>query len=40
MEKLTRYLAMRIKTGKLDYDTAVTKYPQCKAGIDELLKEA
>ena len=31
------YLAMRIETGKLDYLLVVTRYPQFKAGIDEIL---
>ena len=31
------YLAMRIEAGKLDYLSVVTRYPQLKAGIDEIL---
>ena len=31
------YLASRIKLGKLDYLTVVTRYPQFKDGIDEIL---
>ena len=31
------YLAMRIKLGKLDYTAVVTRYPQFKTGIDEIL---
>jgi len=31
------YLAMRIMDGKLDYKTVVTKYPQFKSDIDEIL---
>lgn len=31
------YLAMRIELGKLDYTAVVTKYPQFKADIDEIL---
>ncbi|MDD5935545.1 MAG: hypothetical protein PUC65_08320 [Clostridiales bacterium] len=31
------YLAMRIEKGKLDYTAVVTKYPQFKADIDEIL---
>ena len=31
------YLAMRIETGKLDYVAVVTRYPQFKEGIDEIL---
>ena len=31
------YLASRIKIGKLDYTAVVTRYPQFKDGIDEIL---
>lgn len=31
------YLASRIELGKLDYLAIVTKYPQFKDGIDEIL---
>lgn len=31
------YLAMRIELGKLDYKAVVTKYPQFKIDIDEIL---
>ena len=31
------YLAMRIESGKLDYLSVVTRYPQFKDGIDEIL---
>ena len=31
------YLAMRIEKGSLDYVAVVTKYPQFKADIDEIL---
>ena len=31
------YLAMRIEAGKLDYTAVVTRYPQLKDGIDEIL---
>lgn len=31
------YFASRIKAGKLDYLAVVTRYPQFKAGIDEIL---
>ena len=31
------YLASRIKLGKLDYLAVVTRYPQSKDGIDEIL---
>ena len=31
------YLAMRIEKGALDYKAVVTKYPQFKADIDEIL---
>lgn len=31
------YLAMRIEKGALDYKIVVTKYPQFKNDIDEIL---
>lgn len=31
------YLAMRIEKGALDYVAVVTKYPQFKNDIDEIL---
>lgn len=31
------YLAMRIESNKLNYTAVVTKYPQFKSGIDEIL---
>ena len=31
------YFTMRIKAGKLDYLAVVTRYPQFKDGIDEIL---
>lgn len=31
------YLAMRIEKGALDYVAVVTKYPQFKSEIDEIL---
>lgn len=31
------YLSTRIKVGALDYVAVVTRYPQFKAGIDEIL---
>jgi len=34
---MAAYLAMRIEMGKLDYAAVVTKYPQFKADIDEIL---
>ena len=34
---MAKYLARQIKTGKLDYDEVVAKYPQFKAEIDEIL---
>jgi hypothetical protein len=34
---MAAYLAMRIEMGKLDYTAVVTKYPQFKADIDEIL---
>lgn len=34
---MAKYLANRIKLGKLDYDDVIAKYPQFKAEIDEIL---
>lgn len=34
---MAKYLAMRIKAGKLDYDTVIERYPQYKDAIDEIL---
>ena len=34
---MPKYLAMRIKAGKLDYDEVVTKYPEFKDEIDSIL---
>lgn len=34
---MAAYLAMRIEIGKLNYTAVVTKYPQFKAEIDEIL---
>lgn len=34
---MARYLASRIRVGKLDYDEVVAKYPQFKEEIDEIL---
>lgn len=34
---MAAYLAMRIEAGKLDYRAVVTKYPQYKSEIDEIL---
>lgn len=31
------YLALRIEKGALDYAAVVTKYPQYKSDIDEIL---
>lgn len=31
------YLALRIEKGALDYTAVVTKYPQFKSDIDEIL---
>lgn len=31
------YLASRIEKGALNYTAVVTKYPQFKSGIDEIL---
>ena len=36
---MAEYLAMRIKQGKLNYDTVVKKYPELKEEIDRYLKE-
>lgn len=36
---MARYLAMRIKAGKLSYDDVIAKYPQYKDEIDRLLAE-
>lgn len=36
---MAKYLAMRIKAGKLDYDTVIKRYPQYKEAIDEILSE-
>lgn len=35
---MAKYLAMRIKQGKLDYDEVVARYPQFKDEIDEILR--
>lgn len=34
---MAKYLAMRIKAGKLDYDEVVRKYPEYKDEIDSIL---
>ena len=34
---MAAYFAMRIEAGKLDYTAVVTKYPQFKSDIDEIL---
>lgn len=34
---MAKYLAMRIKAGKLDYDEVVAKYPEFKDEIDRIL---
>lgn len=34
---MARYLALRIKAGKLDYDEVIAKYPQYKEEIDRIL---
>lgn len=34
---MAAYLAMRIEDGKLDYAAVVSKYPQFKADIDQIL---
>ena len=36
---MAKYLAMRIRAGKLSYDVVVAKYPQYREKIDFLLKE-
>lgn len=35
---MEKYLAMRIKEGKLDYNEVILKFPQYKETIDALLK--
>lgn len=35
---MEKYLAMRIKEGKLDYNEVILKFPQYKEAIDALLK--
>lgn len=37
-DPLVKYLAMRIKMKKLDYDLVMSKYPEYQDVIDELLK--
>jgi hypothetical protein len=34
---MAAYLASRIEIGKLDYKAVITKYPQFKADVDEIL---
>jgi len=34
---MAAYLAMRIEKGRLDYSAVVSKYPQFKSDIDEIL---
>lgn len=36
---MEKYLAMRIKEGKLKYEDVIIKFPQLKEKIDELLAE-
>ena len=36
-EGMQNYFAMRIKSGKMDYTAVVTRYPQFKEDIDEIL---
>ena len=36
---MAKYLAMRIKQGKLDYDEVIAKYPELKEEIDKYLAE-
>lgn len=35
---MEKYLAIRIKEGKLNYTDVILKYPQYKNAIDSLLK--
>ncbi len=35
---MLNYLIMRIKSGHMNYDTVVSKYPQFKEGIDKEIK--
>ena len=37
---MEKYLALRIKEGKLNYDEVVTKFPQYKYTIDFLLEQS
>jgi len=34
---MARYFAMRIEMGALDYNLVISKYPQYKESIDEIL---
>ncbi len=36
---MAKYLAMRIKQGKLNYDDVIAKYPQYQDEIDNILDE-
>lgn len=36
---MAKYLAMRIKQGKLNYEEVVFKYPQYQSDIDSILDE-
>lgn len=36
---MAKYLAMRIKQGKLNYDDVIAKYPQYQDEIDSILNE-
>ena len=36
---MAKYLAMRIKAGKLEYDKVLAKYPEFKEEIDKYLAE-
>ena len=36
---MAKYLAMRIKQGKLKYDDVIAKYPELKEEIDKYLEE-
>ena len=36
---MAKYLAMRIKAGKLEYGKVIAKYPEFKEEIDKYLAE-
>jgi hypothetical protein len=37
MDNMAVYFAQRIELGKLDYKAVVTRYPQYKSDIDDIL---